>query len=144
MPKYWAFYSRVFPNNTGTNYGELNLCNSFSRNFPEYDFKCVQRTKAFIRLHLKNIVFQRNKSRVLRIPSVFYHSDDSYMYVNWNGKVSIPDLTGSGSYLDMFLMFSKINNFLWYFFLPNLNILWHLKSKIKKLFWRNCILDNFI
>ena len=45
-----------------------------------------------------------------------------------------PDPTGSesrsGSYLDMLMMFSKINIF-YDIFLPNLNILWHLKSKIK-------------
>ena len=28
--------------------------------------------------------------------------------------------------------------------MPKLNILWDLKSKIKKLYWRNYILDNFI
>ena len=39
----------------------------------------------------------------------------------------------------------KQNKYFFYgFFLPNLNTLWHLKSKIKKLFGRNCILDNFI
>ena len=43
--------------------------------------------------------------------------------------------TGSGSYLNIFLMFSKINIFFYDNFLPNLNILWHLKSKMKKLFW---------
>ena len=40
--------------------------------------------------------------------------------------------SGSGSYiyLDMFLMFGKLI-FFYGIFLPNLNILWHLKSKIK-------------
>ena len=36
------------------------------------------------------------------------------------------------------------NKYLCYgIFIPNLNILRHVKTKIKKLFWQNCILDNF-
>ena len=44
-----------------------------------------------------------------------------------------PTGSGSGSYLKMFLMLSKIkkNNGI---FIPNLNILWDLKSKIKNYF----------
>ena len=29
-------------------------------------------------------------------------------------------------------------------FLTNIDVLWHLKLKIQKLCWRNCILNNFI
>ena len=54
-----------------------------------------------------------------------------------------PTGSGSGSYLDMFMMYSKINNF-YDIFLPNLKILWHFKIKDKKLYGQNCILDNFI
>ena len=40
-------------------------------------------------------------------------------------------IRGSGSYLDMFLMFNKINNFLWYFYTES-NHLMTLKIKEKK------------
>ena len=49
----------------------------------------------------------------------------------------------TGSYLDMFLMFSKIYIF-YGIFLLNLNSLWHLKLQLKILFGRNCIYDIFI
>ena len=43
-----------------------------------------------------------------------------------------PDPTGSGSYLDIFLMFSKIYNFLWYFYTKSKHLM-SLKIKDKKL-----------
>ena len=54
-----------------------------------------------------------------------------------------PDPTGSGFYLDMFLMFFEINKFLLHFYTKSKHFL-TLKIKDYKLFWRNCILDNFI
>ena len=48
------------------------------------------------------------------------------------GNPKRPDPTGSGSYLDMFLMFSKINNFLWHFY-PKSKHFMTLKIKDKKL-----------
>ena len=74
---------------------------------------------------------------MLRIRSVFFR-------IRIRVTQKRPDPTGSGSYLDMFLMFSKINNYLWHFYTIYINISWQLKSKIKKWFWRNCILGNFI
>ena len=50
-----------------------------------------------------------------------------------------PFFYGSGSFLDMFLMFSKINNFLIILFIPNLNIIMTLKINEKK-----CILTKRI
>ena len=54
-----------------------------------------------------------------------------------------PDLTGSGFYLDMFLMFGEINIFLWHFLTKSKHRM-RLKIKDKKLFCQNCILYNFI
>ena len=46
-----------------------------------------------------------------------------------------PDLTGSwsGSYLYMFLMFSKINIFFYGIFIPNRNILWYFFDNVIQL-----------
>ena len=46
--------------------------------------------------------------------------------------------SGSGSYLDMFLMFSKIKKFVWHF-LNKFKHIMTLKIKDKKLLLRNCI-----
>ena len=69
---------------------------------------------------------------VLRNRSIF--SDPDLKIRIWETqKRSDPTGSGSKSYLDMFLMFSKINIF-YSIFIQSLNILWHLKSKIKNCF----------
>ena len=75
---------------------------------------------------------------LLRIRSIFFGSGSVNPVFKIRIRIRIrvtqqrPDPTGSGAYLDTFLMFSKINIF-YGIFLPNLIILWHLKSKIKNI-----------
>ena len=54
-----------------------------------------------------------------------------------------PDPTGSGSYLDVFLIFNKTNIFYGIFFSKSKHLM-TLKIKDKKLLGRNCILYIFI
>ena len=86
---------------------------------------------------------------VLRIRSIFYGSVSADPVFKIRIRIRVtqkrPDPTGSGSGsdLDMFLMFSIINIFLWHF-LTKSSYLMTLKTKDKKLFGRNFILDNDI
>ena len=88
------------------------------------------------------LVILRTYKPVLRIRSNFFRIRiRRFGFQNPDPDPGDPKKTGSWSFLDMFLMFSIIKK-LYGIFLLNLSIIWHLNQN-KKLFWRNCILDNF-
>ena len=64
-------------------------------------------------------------------------------FLNTDPDPGEPKKTGSGSYVEMFSMLSKIIIFVWLFLTKSKHLLTH-KIKDKKLFGRNCSLDNFI
>ena len=102
-------------------FSERNYLDNVNKNKKEEMFKVSWNSAN--KVCLINCIKYQPSLPVLRIRSIFPR-------IRIRGsdlKNTEPDPT---YYLDMFLMFSKINIF-YGIFSPNLNIIWHLESKIK-------------
>ena len=94
-------------------------------------------TEPFLHSSTKTQERRRNKA-VLRIRSIFSGSGSADLVFKIRIRIRIrvtpkrPDPTGSGSYLEMFLMFSKIKKMLWHFYTKSKHLM-RLKIKDKKI-----------